>query len=131
MKNHCPGSPSIYYFSTELTQSQFKFHWLGVFWNVISVVLVASTAVLGSLDTSIMVVSFITDQGEGMGENMNEAPTRTMQGVWLIMAGTFMRAIQFVIEEQSLKTTVPAPLWVGMKGLWGVLLCVILVFPIG
>lgn len=146
MKNHCSGiNPISQPIHTPLSQPihtpQHMFHWVGVFWNVISVVIVGSIAFLGTSAVSAGIVSstalfesLSTNQEVGLEGNRNTSTAQTMRGVRLIMAGTFIRAIQLVIEEQSLKSKVPAPLWVGMKGLWGVLLSsmiVLLLFSIG
>ena len=87
------------------------FHWVGVFWNVVSVVLVGATALLGS--------------GGEEGGSTNATASETFLGVCLMMAGAFVQALQFVFEEHVMKMDVPAPplLLIGMEGkLVGVLL---------
>ena len=60
------------------------FHWVGVFWNVVSVVIVGATALLGS--------------GGEDGGSTNVSSAETFLGVCLMMAGAFVQALQFVFE---------------------------------
>ncbi len=76
--------------------------------------MVSSTAVLGS---------FSAAKGKGSSGIENETITQILWGVWLTVAGTFMAAVQFVMEERMLKTHIPAPLLIGTEGIWGTLLC--------
>ena len=97
---------------------QHRFHWTGVFWNVVSVIIVGATALLASG----------RDAG-GTDANAKE----TFLGVCLMMAGAFVQAVQFVFEEHVMKTDVPAPplLLIGMEGFWGTLLSIGIMYPIG
>lgn len=100
-----------------------KFHWVGVFWNVISVVIVGSTALLASSSSA----------GQGGGSNDYVTASQTFMGVCLMMAGAFVQAVQFVFEEHVMKMDVPAPplLLIGMEGVWGTVLSVCVMYPIG
>lgn len=84
------------------------FHWVGVFWNVISVVIVGTTALLAS-----------GGESEG-GSTGNVSSSETLLGVCLMMAGAFVQALQFVFEEHVMKMDVPAPplLLIGMEGIF-------------
>mmetsp|Transcript_40686 Transcript_40686/g.74416 ORF Transcript_40686/g.74416 Transcript_40686/m.74416 type:complete len:479 (-) Transcript_40686:352-1788(-) len=95
-----------------------KFHWVGVFWNVISVVIVGSTALLAS---------------SGGESNAGITPSQTFLGVCLMMAGAFVQSVQFVFEEHVMKMDVPAPplLLIGMEGFWGTVLSIAVMYPIG
>ena len=95
-----------------------KFHWLGVFWNVVSVVVVGATALLAS---------------SGDGGNGNVTAEQTFAGVCLMMMGAFVQAVQFVFEEHVMKMDVPAPplLLIGMEGFWGTVLGILVMYPIG
>ncbi|KAL9185690.1 hypothetical protein ACHAXT_003467 [Thalassiosira profunda] len=97
-----------------------KFHWLGVFWNVVSVVVVGATALLAS-------------RGERDGGNGNVTAEQTFAGVCLMMMGAFVQAVQFVFEEHVMKMDVPAPplLLIGMEGFWGTVLGILVMYPIG
>eukprot|EP00584_Thalassiosira_punctigera_P007795 CAMPEP_0172532542 /NCGR_PEP_ID=MMETSP1067-20121228/5560_1 /TAXON_ID=265564 ORGANISM="Thalassiosira punctigera, Strain Tpunct2005C2" /NCGR_SAMPLE_ID=MMETSP1067 /ASSEMBLY_ACC=CAM_ASM_000444 /LENGTH=481 /DNA_ID=CAMNT_0013317073 /DNA_START=144 /DNA_END=1589 /DNA_ORIENTATION=+ len=99
-----------------------KFHWVGVFWNVISVVIVGATALLAS------------SSSDEDGDNPKGAtPSQTFLGVCLMMAGAFVQAVQFVFEEHVMKMDVPAPplLLIGMEGFWGTVLGIVIMYPIG
>jgi hypothetical protein len=102
---------------------QHKFHWVGVFWNVISVVIVGSTALLASSSSA----------GQGGGSNDHVTASQTFMGVCLMMAGAFVQAVQFVFEEHVMKMDIPAPplLLIGMEGVWGTVLSVCVMYPIG
>lgn len=80
------------------------FHWVGVFWNVVSVVIVGATALLAS--------------GGEDGGSTGVSASETFLGVCLMMAGAFVQALQFVFEEHVMKMDVPAPplLLIGMEG---------------
>lgn len=101
---------------------QHKFHWVGVFWNVISVVIVGATALLVT-----------SGEGPDGGSNSNVTPSETFLGVCLMMAGAFVQAVQFVFEEHVMKMDVPAPplLLIGMEGFWGTFLGIVVMYPIG
>ena len=73
-------------------------------WNVVSVVIVGATALLGS--------------GGEEGGSTNATASETFLGVCLMMAGAFVQALQFVFEEHVMKMDVPAPplLLIGMEG---------------
>lgn len=100
-----------------------KFHWVGVFWNVVSVFIVGATALLA------------TSAGENEDDEGNPNASNSSQtflGVSLLMAGAFVQAVQFVFEEHVMKMDVPAPplLLIGMEGLWGTVLSVFVMYPI-
>ncbi|KAK1748421.1 hypothetical protein QTG54_000360 [Skeletonema marinoi] len=89
-----------------------QYHWVGVFWNVVSVVIVGGTAMLAS-------------GGDGEGSN-NSNTSETFWGVCLLMSGAFVQAVQFVFEEHVMTMDTPAPplLLIGMEGLWGTILSI-------
>ena len=93
----------------------FRFQWVGVFWNVVSVVLVGLTAMLASAQS----------------EKEVEA-SDAVWGVLLVMAGAFVQALQFVFEEKVMTMDIPAPplLLIGMEGIWGTVLCLVVVYPL-
>ncbi|KAL3781545.1 hypothetical protein HJC23_000030 [Cyclotella cryptica] len=97
------------------------FHWVGVFWNVTSVVIVGATALLAS-----------GGEMEG-GSTGNVSSSETFLGVCLMMAGAFVQALQFVFEEHVMKMDVPAPplLLIGMEGFWGTVLSILVMYPLG
>ena len=91
-----------------------KFMWIGVFWNVVSVILVGATAMLAASDSD------------------SESENSPLLGVILICAGAFVQSLQFVFEEKVMTMDVPAPplLLIGMEGLWGTLICTLVLYPI-
>jgi len=95
-----------------------KFHWVGVFWNMVSVVLVGVAALLA---------------GYGGDEGSKDVTTaETILGVGLTLLGTFAQALTYATEEHIMKVDDPAPplLVTGMIGFWGTVLCVVIVFPL-
>lgn len=93
----------------------FKFQWVGVLFNVVSVFLVGATAILNSND------------------NEDKDPSQALVGVALVMAGAFVQALQFVFEEKVMTLdddAAPPLLVIGMEGLWGTVLCLFVVYPI-
>ena len=96
-----------------------KYHWVGVFWNVVSVVIVGGTAILASGG----------DDGE---DSSNSSSAQTFWGVCLLMSGAFIQAVQFVFEEHVMTMDIPAPplLLIGMEGLWGTILGIFVMYPL-
>jgi drug/metabolite transporter (DMT)-like permease len=93
----------------------YKFQWVGVFWNVMSVFLVGGTAILNS------------------SQNSTVEPGEALLGVVLVMCGAFVQALQFVFEEKVMamdEGAAPPLLLIGMEGLWGTLLCLTVVYPL-
>ena len=99
----------------------YKFQWVGVFWIVVSVFIGGSNALLES-----RISGNVTD-GSGV------TATDTLVGVVLVMAGAALFAVQTVMEEKLMKIDVPVPplLLDGMQGLWGVVLSILVMFPMG
>ena len=93
----------------------YNFQWVGVAWNVVSVVLVGTTALLNSTEET----------------HADMLPGQALLGVLLVMAGAFVQALQFVFEEKVMTMDIPSPplLLIGMEGLWGTVLCLFVVYP--
>jgi len=96
----------------------YSFQWVGVFWNVISVILVGSTAMLNSSNEQ--------------NEDNDKSGGQALLGVMLVMLGAFVQACQFVFEEKVMTMDIPTPplLLIGMEGLWGTVLCLFVVYPL-
>jgi drug/metabolite transporter (DMT)-like permease len=93
----------------------YRFQWVGVFWNVVSVCLVGATAILNS------------------SEDDEIDSTKALAGVILVMSGAFVQALQFVFEEKVMTmddAAAPPLLLIGMEGLWGSALCLLIVYPL-
>jgi drug/metabolite transporter (DMT)-like permease len=96
----------------------YTYQWLGVVWNVVSVIMVGMTAVLAS-------------QGSNSHGN-NTDGSLALVGIILVLCGALVQALQFVFEEKVMTMDIPAPplLLIGMEGLWGTVLCLLVVYPI-
>jgi drug/metabolite transporter (DMT)-like permease len=95
-----------------------KFQWIGVFWIVVSVFIGGSSTLLESR----------------MSGNVTDgSSTDTLVGVILVMAGAALYAVQTVMEEKLMNVDVPVPplLLIGIQGLWGVVLSIFVMFPVG
>lgn len=90
-----------------------SYMWIGVFWNVVSIVLVGMTAMLSA----------------GSDENASPNP---LLGVMLILGGALVQSLQYAFEERVMSMDVSAPplLLIGMEGFWGTLLCIFVLYPI-
>lgn len=98
-----------------------KYMWVGIFWNVVSIVLVG-------------VVSIMTGGGdeESGGDNTN-----ALLGVMYILCGALVQSLQYAFEEKvmtisddSEMTATPPLLLIGMEGFWGTLLCLFVLYPL-
>jgi len=94
----------------------YHFQWLGVVFNVLSVVLVGLTAVLS----------------EGSSGKETYDSTHALLGIGLVMTGAFVQALQYVLEEKVMTMDIPSPplLLIGMEGLWGTILSLFVVYPV-
>jgi len=94
----------------------YKFQWLGVVLNVVSVILVGVTAILASSTKT----------------HADVAQADVIWGIVLVLAGAFVQALQYVFEEKVMSMDIPAPplLLIGMEGVWGSVLCLLVVYPL-
>lgn len=97
-----------------------KFMWMGIFWNVVSIILVGLTAIMQ----------------EPNEDQEGEASNATL-GVTLILCGAMVQSLQYAFEEKVMSMTsdsemIPTPplLLIGMEGFWGLLMCVFILYPI-
>ncbi len=108
---------------------QYKFHWVGIFWIAISVTIASLAAFFLSTSLSLSI-----EGGGGGSESISNITTsQVLLGVCLVIIGAFLQACNFVSEELIMRMTVPDPplLLIGMEGLWGVVLCIFIMFPAG
>eukprot|EP01038_Epipyxis_sp_PR26KG_P010355 gene10355-13910_t len=93
-----------------------KFMWIGILWNVVSIILVGLTAVFNS-DTT---------------QNESETYNNPVLGISLIMLGALVQSLQYAFEEKVMNLDLPIPplLLIGMEGLWGTIICVTILYPI-
>lgn len=103
------------------------FQWIGVVWNVVSVFMVGSTAILAEASKS---GEELADSGSGV--DPQASGSSALLGVLLVMLGAFVQSMQYVFEEKVLCMDIPAPplLLIGMEGFWGTFFCVTVVYPI-
>jgi drug/metabolite transporter (DMT)-like permease len=103
----------------------YSFQWVGVLWNVVSVLFVGTAAVLNSSYDDPTSTSSKTAELYGGPE--------ALLGILLVMAGAFVQALQFVFEEKVMAmddSAAPPLLLIGMEGLWGTFLCIFVVYPL-
>lgn len=91
-----------------------SYMWVGVFWNVVSIVLVGATAM------------FSSPESEDPNQN------KPLTGVILILLGALVQSLQYAFEERVMAMEISAPplLLIGMEGFWGTLVCLFVLYPI-
>lgn len=90
-----------------------RYHWVGIFWNVVSIVLVGATAVLqpaASASTS----------------------SNSILGIAMILLAALMGALQYAFEEKVMTMDITAPplFVIGVEGFWGTIICMFILYPI-
>mmetsp|Transcript_15528 Transcript_15528/g.59019 ORF Transcript_15528/g.59019 Transcript_15528/m.59019 type:complete len:426 (-) Transcript_15528:69-1346(-) len=97
------------------------YHWVGVFWNVVSIVIIGGVASLESSGDSPSTHDH--DSGD------KDSP---MTGVILILLGALVQSLQYAFEEKvmSMENHAPPLLLIGMEGLWGTLVCAFVLYPV-
>jgi multidrug transporter EmrE-like cation transporter len=102
----------------------YSFQWVGVIFNVVSVVFVGTAAILNSENDDASGTSSTTEMYGG---------SEALLGIGLVMSGAFIQALQFVFEEKVMamdEAAAPPLLLIGMEGLWGTVLCLFVVYPL-
>jgi hypothetical protein len=98
-----------------------KYKWIGIAYNVLSIVLVGLTAMLIGGESD--------EQEEVAGIKQ-----RPLFGVILILCGAFVQSLQYVFEEMvmSSENDIPVPplLLIGMEGFWGSAICLFILYPL-
>ena len=99
----------------------YKFHWVGVFWIVVSVLIGGSSALLVSRMSGNII------------EDGSDTAIDTLIGLALVIAGTVIYSLAFLVVEVLVNSDVPVPplLLIGMMGFWGVVLSIFVMFPVG
>jgi len=99
-----------------------NFQWIGICWNVISVFMVGSTAILAGGGSG----------GDSEVADDAESNSNALFGVCLVLLGAFVQALQYVFEEKVMAMDIPAPplLLIGMEGFWGTVFCVLVAYPV-
>lgn len=99
-----------------------SFQWIGIFWNVISVFMVGSTAILAEGGTG----------GDSDEASDSDSSSQAIWGIFFVLLGAFVQALQYVFEEKVMAMDIPAPplLLIGMEGFWGTVFCLLVVYPL-
>jgi hypothetical protein len=100
-----------------LQQPLFKFQWVGVGFNVASIVLVGMVALLQTKSSP-----------------KEESFQQVVFAMFLMLLGTLVQSMQFVFEEKVMvkdETNVPPLLLFAMEGVWGTILCLTVLYPVG
>mmetsp|Transcript_29126 Transcript_29126/g.93196 ORF Transcript_29126/g.93196 Transcript_29126/m.93196 type:complete len:353 (+) Transcript_29126:324-1382(+) len=95
--------------------------WIGVFWNVVGIIIVGGVAALnGSSDES----------GEESGAEENQK--NPLLGVCLILLGALVQSLQYAFEEKvmTMENSAPPLLLIGMEGFWGSVVCFFVLYPV-
>jgi drug/metabolite transporter (DMT)-like permease len=111
----------------------YKFQWVGVSYNVVSVILVSATAVLGSNHVAQHQQQQQPGGDDDGAVDPSAAASSAVWGVGLVLAGALVQALQFVFEEKVMtmdESAAPPLLLIGMEGLWGTVLCLFVVYPL-
>ena len=96
--------------------------WIGVFWNVVSILLVGCVAALNGSGKDGEEPSVLADGAE----------KRPVLGVVLILTGAFVQSLQYAFEEKvmTMDNSAPPLLLIGMEGFWGSLVCLFVLYPV-
>lgn len=98
-----------------------RYQWIGIAFNVLSIVLVGMTALLSQSNSESI-----------EGRSDSRYSNSPLTGVILILCGAFVQALQYAFEEKMMTdetTAIPPLLLIGMEGFWGTILCVVLLYP--
>jgi len=90
------------------------FMWVGVALNVVSIVMVGLTA----------------SEADSAGGSSSSSSSPLI-GVALILCGAFVQGLQYAFEERVMAGDVGAPplLVIAMEGVWGLLVCTVVLYP--
>ncbi len=62
----------------------------------------------------------------------SESSSQAIWGIFFVLLGAFVQALQYVFEEKVMAMDIPAPplLLIGMEGFWGTVFCLLVVYPL-
>lgn len=116
------------------------FMWVGVGWNVVSIVLVGATAFLAADAVTAPAAddAAATDYSSGHDEHLgatspvSDDQSEALFGVALILLGAVVQSLQYAFEEKVMSMDVGAPplLLIGMEGFWGAVMCLFVLYPL-
>eukprot|EP01032_Pedospumella_encystans_P020944 gene20944-23780_t len=114
-----------------------RYQWVGIAINCVSIVLVGFTAMM--IEASTQAANETSGDSSGEGEEVLGLGGGTaIIGVVLILLGALVQSVQYVFEEKVMSAddndpdVAPTPplLLIGMEGLWGLLICVGIMYPV-
>jgi hypothetical protein len=127
----------------------FSFQWVGVVFNVVSVFMVGCTAILSegvkanadggdssSAELALLGVLLVMlgalVQAMVRGTHGDVLAMLLVSFPFLISSFCIRDSQQFVFEEKVLTMDIPSPplLLIGMEGLWGTIICLVVVYPL-
>jgi hypothetical protein len=68
-----------------------------------------------------------------MADDGSDNSGKTLTGIILILAGAFVQSLQYAFEERVMnmdEVSAPPLLLIGMEGLWGLIVCMFVLYPI-
>ena len=97
-----------------------SFQWVGICFNVLSIVLVGLTATLSTGNND---------------EHLTENERNPMLGIMYILMGAIVQSFQYVFEERAMTEqadtiSVSPLLLTGMEGFWGTVICLFVLYPL-
>ena len=108
-----------------LKQRLRSYQWVGVGWNVVAVMILGLVASLSMNEEAATSAEISPSEGNSSGYSDSTI------GIFLILIGAIVNALQNVFEDMFLHLNRPiSPLiLIGMEGVWGILICVFILYP--
>lgn len=102
------------------------YQWVGIAFNVLSIVLVGLTATLKTSSS---------ESGAEQQHMSSEKEKSPLLGIMYILMGAVVQSFQYVFEERAMSEqadtiSVSPLLLTGMEGFWGTLICLLVLYPL-
>ena len=96
-----------------------NYQWIGIFWNVVAILLVGG-------------VAMVTPQGASGSDDAASQNDDPGLGIALILLSALVGAFQYAFEERAMKMEIAAPplFLIGMEGFWGCVVCIFFMYPV-
>lgn len=106
-----------------LGQRLARYMWLGIALNTCAIATISASSVLANRSTP-------NSDGDTGGGGVHGGGAAV--GIVLIAVSCFVQSIQFVLEERFISSAIQPPplLVVGVEGAWGVLMSILLLYPL-
>lgn len=103
------------------------YQWVGIAFNVLSIVLVGLTATLKTSSSD--------EENSREGGMVSEKEKSPLLGIMYILMGAIVQSFQYVFEERAMSEqtdtiSVSPLLLTGMEGFWGTLICLLVLYPL-